>query len=239
MNILITGGASGLGEAVTRFLAKDRQNSIYFTYHTASGQADLLQKELPNTRGIHCDFGSPDSLQALLKQMETLNLEVLINNAFTGFEKKHFHKIPSDNFSRGFERNVVPVIKITQTALLQFRKAKFGKIITVLSAAILNRPLIGWSEYVAQKNYLLSLSKSWAIENAGFNISSNCVSPAFMQTNLTNDTDERIVEEMINAHPLKKLLSPVEVAESIAFLINSSQQINGTNLIINAASDVI
>ena len=95
------------------------------------------------------------------------------------------------------------------------------------------------SEYVASKNYLLSLSKSWATENAKFNISANCISPSMMLTNLTSDTDERIVEEMQNAHPLKKLITPVEVAESINYLINASQQINGTNMIMNAAADIV
>ena len=140
----------------------------------------------------------------------------------TGFEQNYFHKLKADYFTDSFQRNVLPAIKITQTALVYFRKKKFGKIITVLSSYLINKPPIGLSEYTASKSYLLSLSKSWATENANFNISSNCISPSFMQTSLTSDTDERVVSEMITKHPLKTLLKVEEAAEAIAFFVNAS-----------------
>ncbi|MFZ0035366.1 MAG: SDR family oxidoreductase, partial [Sedimentisphaerales bacterium] len=127
---------------------------------------------------------------------------------------------------------------ITQEAIKLFRKKKFGKIINILTSFLINKPPTGLSEYVAKKAYLLSLSKSWAVENADFNISSNCISPSFMQTELTSSMDERIVEQLIKVHPLKRLLRPEEVAESVLFFINSPQHVNGVNLVINAAQDI-
>lgn len=59
-----------------------------------------------------------------------------------------------------------------------------------------------------------------------------------MQTNLTASMDERIVEQIRESHPLKKLLTVEEVADAILFLINSSSHINGIDLVINAASDI-
>ncbi|MCW3077776.1 MAG: hypothetical protein JWO32_2385 [Bacteroidetes bacterium] len=238
MNILITGGASGLGESITRTLAEAKGNRVYFTYNNSAAHAKKIEGEFSNAKAVHCDFTDPDSLQSLLAQIESLNIEVLINNAFTGLQTNYFHKTEADYFSENFNKNIVPVIKVTQKAILQFRKQKAGKIITILSSYIINKPPIGLSAYVAEKNYLLSLSKSWAVENAKFNITSNCVSPAMMQTALTSGTDERIIEEMVNNHPLKKLLSPREVSESILYLVNASSQINGINLVINAAADL-
>ncbi len=144
-----------------------------------------------------------------------------------------------DVFNDGFRENVLPVIQITQQAIKQFRKKKFGKIITILSSAIINKPPVGWSEYAANKAYLLSMSKSWATENAAFNITSNCISPSLMLTNLTSDMDERLVETYEQNHPLKKALSTSEVAETVAYLVGATQQINGTNLIINSGTDVV
>jgi hypothetical protein len=60
-----------------------------------------------------------------------------------------------------------------------------------------------------------------------------------MLTNLNKDTDERVLEELTRSHPLKRILSTTEVAESVKHLVTGSQHINGVNLIINAASDVI
>jgi NAD(P)-dependent dehydrogenase (short-subunit alcohol dehydrogenase family) len=100
-------------------------------------------------------------------------------------------------------------------------------------------PPIGTSVYIANKAYLEKLTKVWANENVKFNISSNSVSPSFMQTSLISDVDERVIEQMIENHPLKKILTVEEVAETVLFLISASSQINGVNLIINAAVHVI
>ena len=238
MNILITGGASGLGKAITLKLAANPDNYIYFTYFKSNSISVELKKKHSNVKGIHVDFNNTESLSNLLNTMEELKLDVLINNALPINNVCHFHKVESTDFSSSFQSNVLPVIKISQKAVLVFRKAKFGKIITVLSSAIINKPPIGWSGYVAEKNYLLSISKSIATENANFNITANCVSPSFMQTNLNSTVDERVVEDMIAKHPLKNMLTTEETAETVAFLISASQQINGTNIIINSGSDL-
>jgi hypothetical protein len=59
-----------------------------------------------------------------------------------------------------------------------------------------------------------------------------------MQTKLTSDIDERIIDQIINNHPLKKILRTTEVAETVTFLVNSSQQINGIDLVINSAENI-
>ena len=62
--------------------------------------------------------------------------------------------------------------------------------------------------------------------------------------NIFNDknpmhVDERIIDQIINDNPLKKILSTCEVAESVSYLVNSSQQINGIDLVINSADNII
>lgn len=238
MKILVTGGASGLGKAITELLAENKGNFIYFTYNASSEEAAEIEKNHPNTKAIHCNFNDDQSLIRLLGLPEEEGIEVLINNAFSGLQTSYFHKTDPEFYAENFKRNILPVIKLTQKSILQFRKQKFGKIITVLSSYIINKPPLGLSEYVAEKNYLLSLSKSWAVENNKFNITANCISPSFMLTALTNGADERVVEELVNAHPLKKLLTPCEAALAVQYLVNASQHVNGTNMILNAATDL-
>jgi NAD(P)-dependent dehydrogenase (short-subunit alcohol dehydrogenase family) len=119
-----------------------------------------------------------------------------------------------------------------------FRKKKAGKIITIITAALINTPPVGASVYVANKAYLAQLSKVWASENARFNITSNTISPAFMKTNIHATMDERIVEQITEGHPLKKLLTTEEVAESVLFLVNATSQINGVDLVLNAGTNL-
>lgn len=238
MNILITGGASGLGAAITAHLASSPANTIYFTFNRSGADAKAIEQKFPNTKSIFCNYEDETSVASLLEEIENKKIEVLVNNAFTGLQTNYFHKTDPAYFSDNFIKNIIPVIKLTQSAILYFRKQKSGKIITILTSYIINDPPSGLSEYVAAKNYLLSLSKSWAVENSKFNITSNCISPSFMQTKLTENTDERVIEEIIKAHPLKRLLTPAEVAEAVQYFIEPSNKLNGTNLVINSAADI-
>jgi len=60
-----------------------------------------------------------------------------------------------------------------------------------------------------------------------------------MLTNLSANVDERIIEQMQASHPLKKPLTPAEVADTVIYLINTSQQVNGMNIVINAAKNIL
>lgn len=240
MKILITGGASGLGKAITVLLAQDPQNTIFFTYNSSYSSAAEIEERFPNTKSFQVDFNNEGSIIFFVKDvLHSILPDVLINNAITGFSQNHFHKIAPTKFLDSFKNNVIPVLSITQEFINIRRKVKSGKIITILSSAIVNKPPIGWSEYVANKAYLYSMVKSWAIENTNFGITSNCVSPSFMLTNLTANTDSRLIEGIINENPNKQLLKESEVADVVAFLIKSSNQLNGQNIIINAAKDLI
>jgi 3-oxoacyl-[acyl-carrier protein] reductase len=239
MNVLITGGASGLGEAITRRSALESKNKIYFTYNQSITNSHQIEADHPNTTAIKCDFKDKNDIAGLVNKIAELDIDILINNAYTGqFLGSHFHKTQLDNFIAGFTDNIVPTISITQAAISVFRKKKFGKIITILSAALVNTPPIGSAVYVANKAYLEELTKVWATENIKFNITSNSISPAFMLTGFTNSMDERLVEQITNNHPLNKLLTTAEVAESVQYLINASQQVNGINLILNSGANI-
>jgi 3-oxoacyl-[acyl-carrier protein] reductase len=234
MNILITGGASGLGEAITRRAALDLDNRIYFTYNQSLTSAQHIEAEHANTTGIKCDFKDKNDIAELINKIAELDVDILINNAYTGqFLASHFHKTSADDFATSFNDNILPTISITQAAIGVFRKKKLGKIITILSAVLIDSPPIGSAVYAANKAYLQELTKVWATENVKFNITSNSISPGFMLTGLTNSMDERLIEQIINGSPSKKLLTTDEVAESVQYFINADQQVNGENLVIN------
>ncbi|MBF6642048.1 SDR family oxidoreductase [Flavobacterium sp. J49] len=235
MKILITGGASGLGESITRTLAKNSSNTVYFTFSQSSAKAQQLEAEFNNTIALACDFADEKAVETLAQKIAELKLDVLVHNAYSGdYLKTHFHKIETGNFLTDFKVNVMPVVALTQAAINSFRKQKSGKIITVLTSALADVPPVGSAVYTSNKAYLAKLTEVWAHENAKFNITSNSVSPAFMETAMTSGTDERIKEQMIESNPAKRLLTTEEVAEAVAFLVNDTTQINGKDFVINA-----
>ena len=235
MNILVTGGVSGLGKAISEKLAKEYPHRIiYATYFSSVSAAQAIENSYKNIKTIQCDFGSQESVDGLLQRLPELNLEIVVNNALTGIESKHFHKIDSNFFVESFVKNVLPVIRISQVLIPLFRKQKQGKFITILSSYILQSPPLGMSEYVAAKCYLHSISNSWAAENAKYGIAANCLSPSIMRTGLTSDTDERVFEELEQASPLKRLLTVEETANAVFYLSKAGSELNGQNLKVEA-----
>ncbi|MCU1483219.1 MAG: hypothetical protein JWQ19_4005 [Subtercola sp.] len=239
MIILVTGGSSGLGEAITRDLARDVNNTVYFTYNNSLANAKKIEDDHKNTVAVKCDFKNESEVNSLAERIAQLNLDMLVNNAYFGaFIKSYFHKTRPEDFLEEFKGNIIPTIIITQAAINAFRKKKNGKIVTILTSALLNVPPTGASIYVANKAYLQKMTKVWASENVKYNITSNTVSPSFMLTSFTKDMDERLVEQMIENHPLKKLLTTDEVAAAVTFLAGATQQITGTDIIINAGTNI-
>jgi NAD(P)-dependent dehydrogenase (short-subunit alcohol dehydrogenase family) len=231
MNILVTGGSSGLGEAITCKLAQNPTCKVYFTYNQSEQNAKAIECKFSNTKAFKCNFKIKDEIDRLCAEMFNLDIDILINNAYTGsFLASHFHKTPVIDFESGFNDNIIPVIALTQAAINVFRKKKFGRIITILSKVITDVPPVGTSVYLANKAYLHALSKIWAVENAKFNITSNTVSPSFMLTNFTSIIDERIVEQIKESHPDKKILTVAEASEAISDLIDKSSQLNAYDL---------
>lgn len=239
MNILITGGSSGLGYAIVEKLASDNENKLWFTYCSHKEEADRLSMRYGNVVAIHCDFSSESDMQSLFLGIEQMRLDVLINNAYAGYALgEHFHKTPVEDFQKSFELNIVPTIRITQEVLKGFRKRKSGRIITTLTEYLIGRVPTGCALYTATKAYIAQLVKDWASEYARYGITSNAVSPGFMQTSLTKDTNEIMVEQMLNNHPLKQFLTPAEVADVYAFLCEVSNQLNGVNIPVNAGMNI-
>ena len=239
MNILITGGASGLGKSITIKLCQDPKNKVIFTYNSSLKEAQKIERQFSNAKSFKLDFNSQENFSQFIDKMPEFELDILVNNAITGYTQNYFHKMERDVFLNSFKINILPVIQLTQQFIKDSRKKKSGKIITILTSFIINKPPLGLAEYVANKAYLQSLTKSWAIENLAFGITSNSISPSIMMTNLTKDIDKRLVVGMIENNPNKSLLKEDEVAEAVWFFANSSSQINGSNLIINAASDLL
>jgi NAD(P)-dependent dehydrogenase (short-subunit alcohol dehydrogenase family) len=237
MNFFITGGASGLGNAITKAIAEQNPDAtIYFTFYSSEENKKVLEKNYKNAIGIKCDFKNEEDIIKIEQFIQANNIDILINNALTGITKEYFHKLDYQILLDSFKTDVVATLSITKAFLKNARKKRSGRIITVLTAALANNmPPIGWSMYVANKAYLLSMNRSWAAENKHFNITSNCVSPDFMLTSLNTDTDERVIEEMVSKHPLKQLLSVDDTAKTVLFLCSSPTHLNGQNIIINAA----
>lgn len=241
MNILVTGGNSGLGRATVELLAKERHN-VFFSYlpsNQCTQEANEMVKENNNLTAIPLNFCETENVDAFCEQIKGLEIDVLVNSAYAGKAMgTHFYKTPADDFLTTFQNNVIPTIRITQACLEGMRKRKYGKVINIITSYVIDTPPAGMSVYTATKAYLRQISKSISKELGRFNITSNCLLPEYMNTNFGKVEDFQL-EQMKEAHPLKRLLVPSEVAEIICHIVNSSQQLNGVEIPINAAQHIM
>ena len=206
-----------------------------FTYCRHEDEAQALAGRFANVRAVQVDFSNEASVKSFAEMIATEPVDVLINNAYAGSPQGvHFHKTAPEDYAKAFETNVMPVIRITQACVAGMRKRKFGKIINIITSYVMDVPPTGFSVYTATKAYIRQMSKSWSKELGRFNITSNCILPDYMQTSFGQVEDFQL-DQMKNAHPLKELLKPEEVAQVAYHLIQSSQQLNGVEIPVNAA----
>jgi NAD(P)-dependent dehydrogenase (short-subunit alcohol dehydrogenase family) len=240
MNVLITGGTSGLGKATVELLLKDG-HSVWFSYlptEDYSETAKALEKN-HKAKGVPLDFCNADSVDGFCMKIAEWNIDVLVNCTYVGKpQTTYFHKIEIEDFLQAFSSNIIPTVKITQATIENMRKKKFGKIINIITEALIGLPPMGYTLYAANKAYLMELSNVWNKEYTRFNITSNCILPAYMQTKFAA-LDERIIEQMKSNHPLKQLLTPEEVAQAVKFFVDAPQQVNGVKLPINAGMQLM
>ena len=160
------------------------------------------------------------------------NLDILINNA----------GITRDNISLRMshkEWNEVININLTSTFLLckfclkKMIKNKFGKIVNITSV-VGHTGNVGQANYAASKSGIIGFSKSLALEYAKKNININCISPGFIETEMTNKIDPKYKDLIISKIPSNRLGSTEDVANVVLFLSSDlAYYITGETIHVN------
>jgi short-subunit dehydrogenase len=182
--ILVTGGSSGIGYNLIQYLLSLATFKIIYTYNSNEIRID---NHLCSSYRV--DFTDEIQINNFLEYLNTVQIDILVNNYHTGFHPVHSHKADKSDMLNGFIKNVIPTILITNFLLVKFKKAKTGKIVTVLSNSLLSNKSVGKTLYLAEKNYLLSFVKGWNLENQNFGIKSLAVFPKAISTNINRHLD--------------------------------------------------
>jgi NAD(P)-dependent dehydrogenase (short-subunit alcohol dehydrogenase family) len=238
MNVIITGGGSGLGRAIVEQFSLDAQGKVLFTYHKTS--ADTLDALSPaaNVTALQCDFSSSTDMARIMPQFLAFEADLLVNNAWLNLTRKHFHRFERGEIVASFDRNVAPMVELSRQLLRQFKKRRAGKIINILSSALVNRPPIGMSIYAAEKAYIMQLSKAWVAEFGSFGVAINNILPGFMATNMNADLDDRAVEDIRDATLNGAILSTRDLARTVYLLANMPTHVTGNNLVVNGGENL-
>ena len=236
---VITGGASGIGEATVRLFVERGAQVVIADLDDARGRA--LQEQL-NGKAVFCRTDVSDSAQvkALFDMVEEKYgvVDVLFNNAAYSLSKTLWDTT-EEEWDKVMRVNLKGYFLCAKYALPLLKKSGHGAIICTGSEL----GIVGCVEslaYNSSKGGVIQFAKSLALELAPFGIRVNVVcpsgteTPAFVKDMSRSGNYEGEVKRLVASYPLKRLGQPIDIAYAVAFLASEEASfITGTHLMVD------
>ena len=224
---VVTGGASGIGRAITERLRKDGlQVVVLDVTPTDDGFGHVVDVT---------DRAQVDAAVAAIREKYGPIL-VLVNSAgMTGF--KRFSKITFEEWSKVIDVNLNGVFHTTQAVLPDMVEAGWGRIVNISSSSTHSGQQL-MAHYVAAKSAVNGLTKSLALEYGPSGITVNAVPPGFVDTPMLRGAQQRgnlgDIDKNIAATPVRRMGRPEDIAAACAFFVSDeASYITGQILGVN------
>lgn len=240
--IFVTGGLSGIGLAITRVLLKNKF-TVYASYvNKSEAEIQEITKEI-DSRDLHPVFLDVTSIRdcsnvinSILKKHK--NIYGLVNNAGI-IDDATFAKMTCTQWERVLRVNLVSLFNTTQPIFKSMIDNRFGRIINITSVNALVGQF-GQCNYTASKAGVIGYTKSLALEGAKNNVLVNAVAPGYSDTEMMSAVPVKVLEEIKNKVPLKRLIDPAEVASMVCYLLSEkASAITGQTISVNGGLTMI
>ncbi|PWA13472.1 beta-ketoacyl-ACP reductase [Pueribacillus theae] len=218
---LVTGASRGIGRAIALKLA-EQGAKVAVNFAGREDKAAEVVNEIIQKGGeafaIQANVADMEDVQRMVKEAITRfgSLDILVNNA--GITRDNLiMRMKEDEWDDVINTNLKGVFNCTKAVTRQMMKQRFGRIINITSiVGVSGNP--GQANYVAAKAGVIGLTKTTAKELASRNITANAIAPGFIETEMTDQLDDALKEEMLKQIPLSKLGRPEDIASFVAFL---------------------
>ncbi|MCG3864176.1 MULTISPECIES: beta-ketoacyl-ACP reductase [unclassified Photobacterium] len=229
---LVTGGAQGIGRCIVETFANQDAKHVFVCDMNFGAMADLEQ-QFPNVTALElnvCDRANvSEAITKIAQQYGTI--DVLVNNA--GITRDNLIENMSENdWDLVIDVNLKGVFNMTQAIAPLMMASGSGSIIT-MSSVVGTDGNIGQTNYAATKAGVIAMTKSWSKEFArkGAKVRANCVAPGFIETPMTVDLPEKVIDFMVSKTPLKRMGLAQDIANGVLFLASDhSSFITGQTL---------
>ncbi len=231
---LVSGASRGIGKAVAKRFAKEG-HFVIGTATTEKGAA-LIDDYLHDSGGIGrvLDVCDPAQIDKLFEEIESVYgaVQVLVNNA--GITKDGLlMRMKDEDWESVIETNLTSVYRMSKRAVRGMMKARRGRIINI-SSVVAQMGNAGQSNYAATKAGLEGFSRTLAREIGSRQVTINCVAPGLIETDMTDELDERLLNSMLDAVPIGRLGQPEDIAAAVLFLAgDEASYITGAVLPVN------
>ncbi|MDZ4683502.1 MAG: 3-oxoacyl-[acyl-carrier-protein] reductase [Planctomycetaceae bacterium] len=218
---LVTGGSRGIGRAIVVKLA-EAGAKVAFVYHTNQTAADSLTAELTG-RGLEVvgyqgDASKKDDADRIVTAVieKWGKLDILVNNAGI-IRDTLIATMSSEQWQQVIDNNLTSVFNFCQAASRPMMSARYGRVINMSSvSADFSNP--GQANYAASKAGIEGFTRCMATELAKRGVTSNAVSPGFIETDMTAAVRNAAGDKIKQSIPVRRLGKPDDIAYAVLFL---------------------
>lgn len=218
----ITGGARGIGKAISERFAKEGYNLI-INYKENDIRAKEIKKQLEEKFEIEVmiiktDLSKEESINNMIDEIykKYSKIDVLVNNAGVVIDKE-FTERSVDDWKETLSVNLIAPFVLTKLIGKKMYKEKSGVIINISSTNGLNTYYPSSVDYDASKSGLISLTYDSAVEFAPY-VRVNCIAPGWVNTEMNKDLEENFKKEESERILVKRFGEPREIANVVYFL---------------------
>ena len=231
---IITGASRGIGKGIAEVFA-DQGATIAFTYASSDEKARAFEAELAakgvKAKGYKSDASDFNAAQTLVDEVvaEFGTVDILVNNA--GITRDTLlMRMSEEQWDEVIRVNLKSVFNLTKAVIKPMLKARSGSIINMTSIVGVTGNA-GQANYASSKAGMIGFTKSIAQELGSRNIRCNAIAPGFIETEMTEKLDPKIVEEWRNTIPLKRGGTTTDIANTTLYLASDlSSYVTGQTL---------
>ena len=231
-NALITGATGGIGLAIVKVLSK--KFNLILVARNEKKLDEISSKNNSILKCMKCDLSDVNEIKVLTDKIikDKINVDILVNNAGINNDSL-FLRMNSDKWEDVIKTNLTSNFHLTNQISKLMIKQRWGRIINITSV-VGHTGNLGQANYSASKAGIIGMSKSIALELAKRNITVNCISPGFIESNMTDLLSENQKESILKKIPLESIGSPYDVAYCVNFLASEeSRYITGETIHVN------
>ncbi len=216
---IVTGASRGIGRAIATRLASDGRHVVC----VARSQAPLdeLVAEIQASGGAAtakpCDLSDFDATAKMIESVheELGRLDILVNNA--GITRDNLIlRMTDEEWDGVIDTNLKSVFVACRAAARPMMRGKFGRIVNIASTSGLVGNS-GQANYAAAKSGLTGFTKTIARELGGKGITANTVAPGFIQTDMTKDLPQPVIDGVKSMMAVRNLGTPEDIAACVAY----------------------
>jgi NAD(P)-dependent dehydrogenase (short-subunit alcohol dehydrogenase family) len=215
---IVTGAATGIGEAIARRLARAGA-AVAVADLDLEGATEVAQSIGGGSFALPIDITRSDSVNAAVAEVlsRTGRIDVLVNNAGIAGRTAPIWELTDDDWQRIIAVNMTGVFNCCRAVLPHMRTRRYGRIVNIASiAGKEGNPYM--SGYSATKAAVIGLTKSVGKEVATEGICVNAVAPAVIRTKILEQLTQAQVDYMTERIPMRRTGTPEEIAAVVHFL---------------------